>query len=82
MRNIGGVVNTAIVMAAARGVITSKNPGLFGEHGSCIEITKAWAKSLLMRMGYVKRKYSNAGKISHILRKSKRNFWQTSRQKS
>lgn len=29
-----------------------------------IQITKPWAKSLLTRMGYVKRKCSNAGKIS------------------
>ena len=64
MRNTGGVVNTAIVMAAARGVIASKNPGLLREHGGHIEVTKAWTKSLLMRMGYVKRKCSNAGKIS------------------
>ena len=64
MRNTGGVVNTAIVVAAGRGVIASKNPGLLREHGGHIEVTKAWAKSLLMWMGYVKRKCSNAGKIS------------------
>ena len=64
MRKVGGVVNTAIVMAAAWGVIASRHPGLLREHGGHIEITKAWAKSLLMRMGYVKRKCSNAGKIS------------------
>lgn len=64
MRKVGGVVNTGIVMAAARGITASRNPGLLREHGGHIEITKAWAKSLLMRMGYVKRKCSNAGKVS------------------
>ena len=64
MRKIGGVVNTAIVMAAAHGIVSARDPALLTEHGGHIEITKAWAKSLLKRMGYVKRKCSNAGKQS------------------
>ena len=64
MRKVGGVVNTAIVMAAANGIIVAKSPALLTQHGGHTDITKAWAKSLLKRMGYVKRKCSNAGKIS------------------
>lgn len=64
LRVAGGVVNTAIVQAAAVGIIGARDPGLLREHGGHIEITKAWAKSLLKRMGYVKRKGSNAGKIT------------------
>ena len=64
MRKVGGVVNTAIVMAAAQGVIASRNPGLLREDGDHKVITKACATSLLMQMGYVTRKCSNAGKIS------------------
>ena len=64
MRMVGGVVNTAIVMAAAEGIIASRDSGKLREHGGLIQITKAWAKSLLVRMGYVKRKCSNPGKIS------------------
>ena len=64
MRKIGGIVNTAIVMAAVQGIVSARDHALLTEHGGHIEITKAWAKSLLKRMGYVKRKCSNAGKLS------------------
>ena len=64
LRKVGGVVNTTIVMAAANGIIAAKNPALLAQHGGHIEITKAWAKSIFQRMGYVKRKCSNAGKIT------------------
>ena len=64
LRDLGGVVSTSIVMAAATGIIAARNPGLLRENGGLIQLTKAWAKSLLKRMGYVKRKGSNAGKLS------------------
>ena len=56
-RAVGGVVNTAIVMAAAVGIVSARDL-------TKLHITKTWAKLLLKRMGYVKRKCSNAGKIS------------------
>ena len=65
-RAAGGVVNTAIVMAAAVGVMSSRDDTKLSSHGGYVNITKTWAKSLLNRMGYVKRKCSNAGKISPI----------------
>ena len=64
VRTVGGVINTEIVMAAAEGIIAARDLGKLREHGGHIHITKAWAKSLLVRMGYVKRKCSNAGKTS------------------
>ena len=77
MRKVGGVVNTLIVMAGAHGIVSARNPALLVEHGGHIEFTKAWAKSLLKRMGYVKRKCSNAGKCRWPdLKSSKKNFWQ------
>ena len=51
-------------MAAAKGVVGARKPELLTEHGGHIEIARGWAKSLLSRMGYVKRKGSNAGKVS------------------
>ena len=51
-------------MAGATGVVAAKNPELLLEHGGHVQITKPWVKSILKRMGYVKRKCSNAGKIS------------------
>ena len=64
LRKVGGVVNTAIVNAAAEGILAAKNPSLLVKHGDHIEITKGWVKSLFNRMGYVKTKGSNAGKIT------------------
>ena len=64
LRVAGGVVNTGIVQVAALGIIGARDPGLLCEHGGHIEISKPWAKSLLKRMGYVKRKGSNAGKVT------------------
>lgn len=61
---MGGVVNTAVVMTIARGIVTAKKPFLLIEHGGHIDITKLWVKLLFHRMGYVKRKWSNAGKVT------------------
>ena len=65
LRRVGGVVNMSIVVAAAKGLLGARKPELvLTEHGGHIEITRGWAKSLLSRMGYVKRKGCNAGKVS------------------
>ena len=49
------VVNTIVVMAAAEGTISARNISKLSSHGGHIVITKSWARSLLSRMGYVKR---------------------------
>ena len=64
LRAAGGVVNTSICMAAAEGIVISHDQGLLVKHGGYILITKSWARSILTSMGYVKRKCSNAGKVS------------------
>ena len=51
-------------MGTAKGVVAARNPALLVEHGGHIEIVKGWVKSLFHQMGYVKRKGSNAGKIT------------------
>ena len=78
-RVAGGVVNTAIVMAAAVGIVSSSDVTKLKSHGGHIDITKSWAKSLLSRMGYTKRKCSNAGKTKPVqtLLKSNEIFLQT-----
>ena len=63
LRAIGGVVNTAIVMAAAEGIVSARDASKLTSHGGHIEITSTWARSLLHRMGYVKRMCSKAGKV-------------------
>ena len=52
MREVGGVVTTAIVMAAAEGIVAARDESLLVLHGEHIEITKSWPKSLLLRMKY------------------------------
>ena len=63
LRIAGGVVNTLVVMAAAEGIVAARDVSKLVPHGGHIEITKTWARSLLIRMGYVKRKCSTSGKI-------------------
>ena len=59
----GGTVNTCIVMAAAEAIISMRHPGYLQEQGGFIVVTRTWAKSLLIRMNFAKRKSSNAGKL-------------------
>jgi hypothetical protein len=49
-------VNSAIVRAAAKGIVLSHDRSLLFENGGHIELTKSWARSLLKRMNMVKRK--------------------------
>ena len=65
LRSAGVVVNTAIVLAAAEGIISARYQvdGRLQKQGGDLNISKDWAKSLMTRMGFVKRKASNAGKI-------------------
>ena len=63
LRKVGGVVNS-IVMAAAKGIVAAKNPSLLVVLGGHIKISKGWVKSLIHRIGYVKRKGSNTDKVT------------------
>jgi hypothetical protein len=56
LREQGGVVNTAIAIAAGKGIIKKENRSLLECNGGPISLTKDWAKYLLRRMDYVKRK--------------------------
>lgn len=66
LREANGVVNTVVVMAAANGIISARDISKLSSHGGHIVITKSWARSLLNRMGYVKRKCSTSGKIPPV----------------
>ena len=50
-------------MAAARGIVESKNQSMLVDYGGKIAIERSWSKSLLTRMNFVKRKSSTAAKI-------------------
>ena len=60
----GAVVNTAITIACAKGVVKCFNSNLLDCNGGHISLTKHWAKYLMERMGFVKRHTSTKAKIS------------------
>ena len=58
----GGIVNRAIVIAAATGIVQHNNPAILLAHGGPVEFGKKWADSILLRMGLVKRKATKAAR--------------------
>ena len=59
----GRVVNTTIILAAAKGNILAKDSNLLIENGGHIDLTKEWAQRLMNRMGLVKHKASTGVKV-------------------
>ena len=58
------VVNTAIAIGCAQGLIKHYDSNLLECNGGPIVLTKSWAKFLIQRMGFVKRWASSTGKVS------------------
>ena len=63
VREGGGVVTTAIMVAAATAIVRKIDRNLLAEHRGPITITKDWAKSLLFRINFVKRRGSSTAKM-------------------
>ena len=66
MRDNGAVVNTSIAIATATGAVHKRDKSLLKENGGSLEqmLMKNWAKSLLYRMGFVKRRGNTKAKVS------------------
>ena len=64
VRERGGVLTTAITMASATAVVRHEDRNLLLENRGSIDITANWAKSLLYRMGFVKRRGTTTIKIA------------------
>ena len=60
----GAVVNTAIAIGCAEGIVKSKDSNLLASNGGHIVLSKHWGKHLLTRMGYVKRRASTKAKVA------------------
>ena len=58
------VVNNAIVIACAEGIVKNHNSSLLASNGGHIALTKSWGKRLLSRMGFVKRKATTKAKVT------------------
>ena len=64
MRRLGNAITTRVVMAGAFGIVKKKNKNLLAKYGGHIVINKSWARYLLQRMNYVKRKACSKAKVS------------------
>jgi len=64
LRKSGTPVNTPVILAAAEGIIKSRDRTLLVEHGGHIRLTKSWAVSLMQRMNFEKRRGSTKAKIN------------------
>ena len=58
------MVTTSITMAATTAIIRKADRSLLAENGGHITITNNWAKSLLYRMNFVKRRGSLTAKLT------------------
>ena len=64
LRDNGAVGNSAVAIGCAEGIVKSVDSNLLSSNGGHITLTKHWAKHLLTRMGFVKRRASTKSKIS------------------
>ena len=64
VRERDGVITTSITMAAAMAIVRSSDRNLLFENGGPISITTNWAKSLLFRLNFVKRRGSSTAKMT------------------
>ena len=67
LRENGGVVNSAIVMVGAEGIVKSYDSNLLKENGGHIVCSKSWAKGFLHRLGYVKRRASTKARLPLLI---------------
>ena len=64
LRGHGGVINTEIVSAAAIGIVKNFDANMLQINGGHIACGHEWAKGLLKRMGYVKRRANTKSKVT------------------
>jgi tellurite resistance protein len=64
IREAGGIINTAIVIAAATGMLQKRDPMSLECNGGHITLKKGWAKYFLGKMNYVKRKATTKSKLT------------------
>ena len=63
MRKNGVVINTSVVMAAAEGIVMHHDANLLAKNEGPIVISKHWARALLTRMCFVKRRGNTKAKV-------------------
>lgn len=63
LREKGAVVNSAIVIACAEGVVKNVDSNLLLINGGYVSFSKQWARHMLHRMGYTKRRANSKVKV-------------------
>ena len=63
LRDAGAIVNPAIVISAAEGLIKSHASNLECNGGHII-LTKSWTKSFLLRLGFMRRRVNTKAKVN------------------
>ena len=64
LRDAGGTVNSAILIAAATGMVLRRDPSSLSINGGHITLEKDWAKYFLHKIGFVKRKATTKSKVT------------------
>ena len=57
-------MTTDLAIAAAEGIVIKKDSKLMAINGGHISLTRDWTRSLLDRMGFVRRKANTKAKVS------------------
>ena len=59
-----GVINTAITLAAVKGIVLARDANMLSESGGYLSLTSDWTKRLMSRMRLVKHKATTTVKIT------------------
>ena len=62
VRDSGGPISTTLVLASAKGLFKKANPPILIEYGGHLKLEKSWARSILQRMNFTKRKGTKAAR--------------------
>jgi len=63
LRRFGVTINAHVVIAVGMGLVLNKDANLLANNGGHISLEKHWAKYLLTRMGFVKRRGNTKSKV-------------------
>ena len=75
MRQRGTPIGTSVIIGVARGLLLKNNKSLILDFGGHISLNKEWAKSVLRRMNFTKRRGNSKAKVlPHDLEVIKKHF--------
>ena len=66
MRSHQAVINCNIILGTARDLLLKNNRTLLSDFGGPITLEKDWARSVLQRMGFSKRRATSTCKVTPI----------------